>query len=157
MKINYEVEMKFAKQFNSFEEGLKEITELSFSVHDSLTWAKGRLPKDECEATQFLAYNAIADRTTANGVDWGRCHLEVNSFGVSYRTTSGLVFGWETALGASQRDTFEGEFVFFIAHPMANEKQATPAGSSLRRACEEYGWEETSQFALSLQGATKFL
>lgn len=149
--------MKFSKRFNSFEEGLKEIASMSYSVSDSLRWANGRLPKFEDQAVESLATNAINDRQTGNGVGWGKCHLEVNSFGIKYRTSSGLVFGWQTVLGASQFDTFEGQFIFFIAHPEANEKQAAPADSSLRRACEEFGWKETSQFALNLQGATKFL
>ena len=148
--------MKFAKMFDSFEKGLKEITELSYSVNDSLRFSLGRLPKDECEAVECLATNAINDRPTANGVDWGRCYLEVDSYGATYRTSSGLVFGWQTVLGASQFDRFEDEYVFFIAHPEANEEQAAPAKSTLRRACEEFGWEETSDFALSLQGASKF-
>ena len=145
----------FMKEFDSFEKGIKELTELSFSVSQSLAIEELGIP-DEAEAVTRLALNVAFDRPTANGVDWSRASVDITAFGVDYVTTGGLMFGWQTVLGANAFDTFEDEYVFYIAHPEANDESAAPENSTLRESAEKFGWEETSSFMFNLSGASKF-
>lgn len=130
------------KVFSSFTEGLKELAEVSFSAKQALEWQTHRLPKTEKEAVSSLALNAALDRPTGNGVDWGKVEIRIDAFGIEYKTRSGLKFGWKALTGATASDSFEGEYVFFIAHPYANEEMAAPIESTLRQSCEQHGWEE---------------
>src|SRR5690625_3845704 len=103
----------FMKEFENFEKGIKELTELSYSVAQSLEIEELGIP-DEAEAVTRLAWNVAFDRPTANGVDWSCASIDITAFGVDYVTTGGLMFGWQTVLGANAFDAFEGEFVFYI-------------------------------------------
>ena len=145
--------MKFAKKFNTFDEGIKELAQVSFSAEQALTWQTGRLPSTEEEAVKNLAVNVALDRPTANGVDWDACAIKISAFGTEYKTGGGLTFGWEVVLGASQMDTFGGEYIFFVEHP--NGK--APEDSTLRQSATEHGWEEKSDMMVGLEGATKFI
>ena len=145
--------MKFAKKFSNFEEGIKELSKVSFSAEQALTWQTGRLPSTEEETVKNLALNVAFDRPTANGVDWDCCKIKVSAFGTEYKTGGGLTFGWEVVLGASQMDTFKGEYIFFVQHP--NGK--APEDSTLRQSATEHGWEEKSDMMIGLAGATKFI
>lgn len=142
--------MLFTKDFNSFTDGIQELAEVSFSAKQALEWQTGFLPETEREAVSSLALNAAFDRPTGNGVGWGEVAIEISAFGVEYRTRSGLRFGWKTLLGASDFDSFEGEYTFYIAHPDATEESAAPLGSTLRQSAEKHGWREKSEFMLEL-------
>src|SRR5690606_6061379 len=132
----------FMKEFDSFEKGIKELTELSFSVSQSLAIEELGIP-DEAEAVTRLALNVAFDRPTANGVDWSRASVDITAFGVDYVTTGGLMFGWQTVLGANAFDTFEDEYVFYIAHPEANDESAAPENSTLRESAEKLDRKST--------------
>lgn len=142
--------MLFTKDFNSFTDGIKELAEVSFSAKQALEWQTGFLPETEREAVSALALNAAFDRPTGNGVGWGEVDIEISAFGVEYRTRSGLRFGWKTLLGATDFDSFEGEYTFYIAHPDANENEAAPPCSTLRQSAKKHGWLERSEFILKL-------
>jgi len=142
--------MFFVKKFDSFIEGLTELCRVSFSVQDALYFYHRRLPQTEEEAVTALALNAAFDRPTGNGVGWGEVEIKVDAFGVDYKTRSGLRFGWKALTGATDFDDFEGEYVFYIAHPKATEEMAAPADSTLRQSAEKYGWKEKSSFVLVL-------
>lgn len=148
---------RFMKVFPSFEKGIRELADLSYSACQALEWETGKLPLTEKDAAKSLMMNVLNDRPTGNGYGWGECAIEISAYGVSYWTRSGLNFGWETVLGASQSDCFEGEYVFFIAHPDADESSAAPEDSTLREACEEFGWQEKDELTFHLAGAMKFL
>ena len=145
--------MKFAKKFNSFKEGIKELAKVSFSAEQALCWQTGKLPSTEEEAVKNLAVNVAFDRTTGNGVGWDACKIKISAYGTEYTTGGGLTFGWEVVLGASQMDTFDGEYVFFVEHP--NGK--APEDSTLRKSATEHGWAEKSDVMIGLEGATKFI
>lgn len=149
--------MVFMKEFNSFKDGVTELSKLSFSADQSLKWQTGKIPVTEEDAVKSLALNVAFDRPTGNGVDWSQCEIDITAYGVRYSTCSGLKFGWETVLGANAFDTFDGEFVFFIAHPEANEEQAAPKESTLKKSAESFGWEEKNEDIFHLAGATKFI
>lgn len=147
---------KFAKQFNNFEEGIKELSKVSFSAEQSLKWQTYELPLTEEEAVKNLALNVAFDRPTGNGVDWSNTEIEITAFGVSYKTTGGLRFGWGTVLGANDFDSFEGEYMFYVAHPQADENSAAPANSTLRKSCKEKGWKELDADMFALASYAKF-
>ena len=85
--------MKFAKKFSNFEEGIKELSKVSFSAEQALTWQTGRLPSTEEETVKNLALNVAFDRPTANGVDWDCCKIKVSAFGTEYKTAEDLRSG----------------------------------------------------------------
>lgn len=140
----------FMKEFNNFKEGIIELAQVSFSAEQALKWQTNSLPLTEEDAVKTLALNVALDRPTGNGVDWGECKIEITAYGVEYRTRGGITFGWQTILGANDFDTFDGEFVFFVVHPNANENSAAPVDSTLRESAEKYGWKESSDFTLAL-------
>lgn len=131
------------KDFNSFEEGIKELAQVSQSVEQALTHYRydfppyGKLPLTESEATMALAYNTVNDRPTGNFVDWGECEIEISPYEVFYRTRGGLVFGWETIQEGDQYGSFKNRYTFYIAHPSGDFY----AGSSLKKSVLEHGWE----------------
>lgn len=147
---------KFTKQFNNFEEGIKELAKVSFSAEQALKWQNYELPLTEAEAVKNLALNVAFDRPTANGVDWSNTEIEITAFGVSYKTTGGLRFGWGTVLGANDFDSFEGKYMFYVAHPFADDDSAAPAESTLRKSAEESGWKEVDADVFALASYAKF-
>lgn len=147
----------FIKRFADFMDGLKGLADVSFSAKQSLSHFYGRFPKSEEEAISALALNAAFDRPTANGYGWGKVQIEVDAYGVRYTTTGGLIFGWYADLGASPFDTHEGDHVFFVAHPKADDESAAPADSTLRRSAEAHGWKEVSEMLLSIESYGKFM
>jgi len=147
---------KFIKKFDSFEAGIKELARVSFSAEQALKWQNHELPLSEEEAVKNLAMNVAFDRPTGNGYGWSNTEIDITAFGVSYKTTGGLSFGWATVLGANSSDSFEGEFVFFVAHPQADEESAAPAESTLRNSCIKNGWEERSNDIFALASYVKF-
>ena len=149
--------MVFMKEFNSFKDGVTELSKLSFSADQSLKWQTGKIPVTEEGAVKSLALNVALDRPTGNGVDWSQCKIDITAYGVSYQTSGGLTFGWETVLGATAFDEFGGKFIFFIAHPNADDTQAAPDDSTLRKSASSFGWIERSMNIVHLAGAEKFI
>ncbi|PWA05487.1 hypothetical protein DCC39_18040 [Pueribacillus theae] len=143
----------FKKDFTVFEEGIKELADASFSVHDALIFNSvvskvdendefkrsfPVLPTDEKDVVASLATNAILDRPTGNGVNWARVKFEVDAYGVSYTTTGGLTFGWEYHVDPFMNDRHDPFYSFFIEHPAG----VAPADRTLRKTFEKLGWKE---------------
>ena len=137
---------KFIKTFFNFEEGIKELAKVSFSAEQALKWANdGQIPLSETDAVRSLAVNVLMDRPTGNGVGWDECSIDITAFGVSYCTRGGLQFGWEIL---SDEDGYydTGHYLFWIAHPLADEDSAAPAESTLRQSATEHGWLEKGDY-----------
>lgn len=140
----------FAKEFKNFEEGIKDLAELSYSAEQALTaLRKSELPLEEDQATANLSANVIFDRPTGDGDNWNEACIDVSSFGVTYRTTGGLIFGWSVVFERFGDDfnysySFHDGYVFFIRHPKAPKEVAAPRKSSLRESAEKLEWKEIS-------------
>jgi len=137
--------MKLAKNFNSFKEGLQELMQVSFSAEQALKM-QGPDPlkaeNPEMQAVANLAQNAADDRPTGNGVDWGKCKIIIDAFGVDYKTTGGLRFGWSVSSRDFQRiREIDGDggncWTFYIQHPSGKFAE----GSTLLQAGKDAGWE----------------
>lgn len=129
---------KFVKWFDRFVDGLSSLREVSFSASQALGDAKS-----EDEAVAVLATNAAFDRPTGNGVDWGRCSIQIACDGIDYSTTGGLGFGWAVSSQDYQwsREMERGgnSWKFYVMHPMGDD---IPKESSLRAAANKAGWLE---------------
>lgn len=134
---------KFVKLFETFEEGIKELAELSFSANDALTMY-GPFPKDEKQAVQNLAWNVAFDRQTGNQDGWNQCKIIIEADGIHYQTSSGLKFGWCTVFESD--GMFDGAYNFYIIHKDGTDTSAAPAESTLRKSAEKFGWKETSEY-----------
>lgn len=131
------------KDFDSFEEGIKELAQVSQSVEQALTYYRydfppyGELPLTESEATMALAYNAVNDRPAGNFHGWGECEIEITPFEVFYKTRGGLVFGWEAIQEGDEYGSFKNRYTFYIAHPSGVFYEE----STLKKSVLEHGWE----------------
>lgn len=134
---------KFVKIFERFEDGIKELAELSFSAKDALTM-NGPFPKDEKQAVQNLALNVALDRPTGNGANWTECKIDITAEGIHYQTTGGLKFGWCTVF--EDDGMFAGAYNFYVIHRDGTDTSAAPENSTLRKSAERHGWKETSEY-----------
>lgn len=137
--------MKLKKEFNSFKEGLHGLMQVSYSAEQALKM-QGPDPlkaeNPEMQAVANLAQNAADDRPTGNGVDWGRASIDIDAWGVDYKTTGGLRFGWKVYQHDFQRiREIDGEggneWTFFIQHPSGKFAD----DSTLLQSGKEAGWE----------------
>lgn len=128
---------QFVKTFDSFEEGLAALRQLSFSASDALGNAS-----DEESAVSRLATNVAFDRPTGNGVGWSQCAIKLDAYGVEYCTRRGLGFGWTTHPDADMSGQMRedgGTYDFFITHPSGEN---ISLDSSLGVSAREHGWSE---------------
>lgn len=144
---------RFEKRFSSFEEGIKELCQVSFSAEDALSHSIRRIPKTEEEAATALAINVLHDRPTGNGANWSDCNIEITASGVDYVTTGGVGFGWYCAFDAVEGLGFcwdRRSYVFYVTHPtvVRGERDTAPEDSTLRKSAEAKGWKEVFERSL---------
>lgn len=135
--------MRLTKEFNSFREGLQELMQVSFSAEQALKM-QGPNPlkaeNPELQAVANLAINAANDRPTGNGVDWNRCEIIIDAFGVDYKTTGGLRFGWKVYQHDFQpalESDGHNRYTFWVSHPSGKFAE----DSTLLQAGKDAGWK----------------
>lgn len=85
--------VRASQNFSTFSDGIVALKKASYSIRQSI----GDLNNIERDVVAVLANNAADDRPTGNGVDWGRCRIEITPYGVTYQTVGGLKFGWRVS------------------------------------------------------------
>lgn len=136
----------FEKRFKTFEDGIKDLMGVSHSAAAAIMHNAHEVnTMDEADVVALLAINVISDRPTGNGVDWGRCLIDMSANGVKYTTSGGLVFGWEhypKYTYGRNPEPMEVRYRFFVQHPSGD---AAPVNSTLRAAALAAGWDETRE------------
>ncbi len=143
--------MKFKHRFNTFRSGMEGLWAVSFSAKQATThcW-KAECPEDfEEKVIATLATNVALSRPTGNGVGWNQCSIQIDAYGISYMTCSGLSFGWEVDSRDYQPDrenetresSKTNSWVFWVEHP----KGIAPPESTLRLSAKEQGWKEDTE------------
>ncbi len=138
--------MKLKKRFNSFHEGILELTEVSYSVEQALndSISKKKVSDFASETSRQLktvdfkyTFPQVIDskflplvvlELAINAVYGSELYVYNNV--VDYTTTGGLKFGWDYIKEDS-------EYIFYIQHPSGK----FPKGSTLLKAGLDAGWE----------------
>jgi hypothetical protein len=135
----------FKKQFPSFAAGIKELISTVGSAAQAVHHQRRLEEFSEESVIANLAMNAISDRPTGNGVGWN-VKIAVSGHGCSYKTGSGLVFGWTVNSRDYQHyrevnpDSTNNEWTFFVVHPDGAEMRPN---STLREDLLAKGWNES--------------
>lgn len=135
---------KFVHVFPRFADGFATLCMVSMSAHQAV----GKIDPEgdvERQVIANLALNAALDRPTGNGVDWGRCSINIRADGVDYMTSGGLSFGWRVYSSNYQHyreDRVSGasnSWEFYIVHPAGLD---IPDDSTLAESAKQWGWRE---------------
>jgi hypothetical protein len=133
------------KKFSSFQEGLKALRKVSFSVRDVLCC----VPE---EASEEEVLRRLVIYATWDDPEW-RPMLTVSGSEVWYRTSGWLVFGWSVQKEESDQEQ-SGRYVFYLRRPDRYGLRPINQSSLIKAALEE-GFLLESDEKAALKAASK--